>query len=231
MRFSVRASVRSCLIGSLAVSLLSLPVMARGASAVGMVVASDNALLSSATAARGADVYPGDVLLTQPDGSLRIASGSNQIYLLESTQATMSSQGKAVRATLGHGAIDFSGTPGRVEIETPLGVIRGAGGNQVAGQVRMISATTIQVSADEGNLLVSAIDGTTKTIAAGETFAASLDSAGGATDPGILGVGRPRKINWRRVAAAAIIGGGLTIATYELYDEFTESCSKRNCGH
>lgn len=231
MRFSVTASVRSYLIALLAASLLNLPVMAAGAPAVGMIVESDNAHLSSAAAARGADVYPGDTLDTQQNGSLRFAFGPNQMYLLASTEAIMSRDGNAVRANLHRGTIDFSGIPGQVEIETPLGVIRGDGTHQVFGEVAMFSATKIQVSAYQGDLLMLAADGTSKRIATGETFAANLDSGGSATDPGILGVGRPRKINWHRVAVAAVIGGGLTIATYEMYDEFTESCSKRNCGH
>jgi hypothetical protein len=227
---TVIASARACLIGFIATSLLNLPVMAAGVPSVGMVVSSENALLSHTLATRGAGVYPGDTLTTQPDGSLRFASGLNQMYLLESTQATMAREGNAVRAKMERGTINFSGTPGQFEIETPIGLIRGAGSDRAFGQVAMFSPTKIQVSAYEGELAVAGVDGTTKSIAAGETFVASLDSGGGPTDPGILGVGRPRKINWRRVAATAIIAGGSAFAAYEFYKEFTESCSKRNCG-
>lgn len=232
MRSRVICRVHSFLFGLLAASLFSIPVTAADSPVVATIVTSENATLSNTAAARGADVYPGDSLATGQDGSLRIASGPNQLYLLDSTDATISREGNAVRATMTAGTIDFSGTPGQVEIQTRLGVIRGDGTDRVFAQVAMISPTQFQISAYDGDLLVSAIDGTTKTIAAGETYAASIDS-NRATDPGIQGVGRPthRKINWRRVAAAAIVGGGTAIVTYELYNVFTESCSKINCGH
>jgi hypothetical protein len=230
LRPTVLAGARSCLIGFIAASLLNLPVVAAGAPSIGMIVAADNALLSSAAAQRGVDVYPGDTLTTRADGSLRLATGSSQLYLLSSTEATMQQNGNAVRAKMNRGTIDFSGAPGQFEVETPIGVIRGSGTNRAFGQVAILSPTKIQISAYTGELLVAGTDGQPKSIGAGETFVASLDPSGGPTDPGILGVGRPRKINWRRVAAAAIIGGGVAIASYFIYRETTESCSQINCG-
>jgi hypothetical protein len=230
VRSTVIAGARSCLIGILAATLLNLPVTAAGAPSVGMIVSSDDAMLSNAAATRGVDVYPGDTLTTLSDGSLRFASGPNQIYLLESSQAVMSRAGKAIRASVNHGTVDFSGTPGQLEIQTPLGIVRGTGNDRSYGQVAIYSPTEIKVSAYEGELLVADIDGNPKKIPAGETYIATLEPAGGPTDPGILGVGRPRKINWRRVAAAAVIFGGTALITYELYNEFTESCSQINCG-
>lgn len=230
MRSTVLAGARACLIGILAASLLNLPVMAAGAPSLGMIATSNDALLSSANATRGADVYPGDTLLTQPDGSLRLAVGSNQLYLLESTEATMLQNAGSVRAKLAYGTVNFSIQPGQLEVETPLGVIRNGSSNRAYGQVIMLSPTEMQVSAYEGTLLVAAADGASKSIAAGETFDASAVPFAGPTGPGIQGVGRPRKINWRRVAGAAIIAGGATVASYLLYNELTESCSKPNCG-
>jgi hypothetical protein len=230
VRSTVIASARSCLIGIFAATLLSLPVMATGAPSVGMIVASDGAQLSNAAATRGVDVYPGDTLATESGGYLRLAAGSSQMYVLGSTQATMLRNGNAVRAKLDRGTIEFSGAPGQLEIETPLGVIRGSGNDKAFGQVNMLSATKVEISAYEGQLSVAGVDGETKSIGAGETYIASLDPSGGSTDPGILGVGRPRRINWRRVVAAAIIVGGTTLAAYYLYNETTESCSKINCG-
>lgn len=230
MRPTVIASARSCLIGILAASLLSLPVMGAGTPPVGMIVATDSALLSNATATRGVDVYPGDTLTTQPDGFLRIAAGSSQMFVMGSTQATMSLDGHAVRAKMDRGTIQFSGLPGQLELETPVGVVRGGANDKAYGQVNILSPTKVEISAYQGQLQVAGIDGETKNIGAGETYIASLDPSGGATDPGILGVGRPRRINWRRVAAAAIIVGGASLAAYFLYDETTESCSQINCG-
>ncbi|MGA9883717.1 MAG: hypothetical protein WBQ34_08365 [Candidatus Acidiferrales bacterium] len=229
MRSTVLASARSFLIGSFALCLLSLPALGTGVPSLGIVVSTDDALISNAVAAQGVDVYPGDTLSTQGGGSLRLAAGSSQLFLMSSTEATMLREGSAVRANMERGTIDFSGAPGQLEVETPLGVIRGSGNSRAYGQVALLSPTKIQVSAYEGELLVAGADGVPKSIAAGETYIANLDPAGGPTGPGIQGVGRPRKINWHRVAAAAIIVGGAGLATYFIYHETTESCSRIDC--
>ncbi|MGH9740074.1 MAG: hypothetical protein ACRD4X_16050 [Candidatus Acidiferrales bacterium] len=231
MRSTVSASARSFLIGFLAFGLLSLPAMGTPTPSLGMVVSTDDALISSAAAVAGVDVYPGDTLSTQGDGSLRLAAGSSQLFLMPSTDAIMLRDGSAVRANMERGTIDFSGAPGQFEVETPLGVIRGSGSSRAYGQVALLSPTKIQVSAYQGELLVAGADGVPKSIAAGETYVASMDRAGGPTDPGILGVGRPRKINWHRVAAAAVIVGGAGLAAYFVYHETTESCHRRHCDH
>ncbi len=232
MRSTVIASARSCLIGFLAASLLNLPTMAAGAPAVGMIAETQNAFLSGAAAERGVDIYPGDTLTTQPGGSVRLAVGSSQMYLMSSTEATMEPDGTAVRAKMDRGTIDFSSAPGQIEIETPLGVVRGDGHSRTFGQVAVVNPTTIQVSAVEGNLLVAGVDGVTKNIAAGETYEASFEPAAGPDNgPPVQGVGGPRHIRWHRIIAAAIILGGSALVTYLLYREFTESCSKIDCGH
>lgn len=229
MRPTFLAGSRACLIGFLAASLLNLPVMAAGAPSLGMIVTSQDAQLSNATAKRGADVYTGDTLVTQPNGSLRLAIGSNQLYLLGSTQATMLRNSGAVRAKVAYGTVDFSAASGTFDVETPLGVIRGDGYGHSFGQVAVLSHQKIQISAYEGSLLMTAADGEAKTIAAGETYVASLEPFSGQAGPGIQGVGRPGKINWRRVAQVGVIVGGTAIASLFIYKEVTESCSQVNC--
>lgn len=206
--------------------------MAAGAPTVGMIAETQSALLSGATAERGVDVYPGDTLMTEPGGSLRLAAGSSQLYLLSATQTTMERDGGAVRAKMVQGTVDFSSAPGQLEIETALGVVRGDGDGRTFGQVAILDPTTIRVSAITGNLLVAGVDGVMKSIRAGETYEASFEPAAEpATGPPVQGVGGPHKIRWRRIIATAIIVGGTAIASYLLYDEFTESCSQINCGH
>jgi hypothetical protein len=229
---AVIAGARSGLIVLLATSLLNLPAMAAGTPTIGMIAETQSALLSGATAERGVDVYPGDTLMTEPGGSMRLAAGSSQLYLLSATQATLELDGRAIRAKMDHGAVDFSSAPGQFEVATPLGVVRGNGDGRTFAQVAILDPTTIRVSAITGNLLVAGADGVMKNIAAGETFEASFEPAGGPDNgPPVQGVGGPRKIRWRRIIATAIILGGTAITTYLLYDEFTESCSKIDCGH
>jgi hypothetical protein len=232
VRSTVIATARSCLIGLLAATLLNLPAMAAGAPTIGMIAETQSALLSGATAERGVDVYPGDTLMTEPGGSMRLAAESSQLYLMSATQATMERDAGAVRAKLDHGTVEFSSAPGQLEIETPLGVVRGNGDGRTFGEVMILDATTIRVSAITGDLLVAGVDGVTKNIRAGETFEASFEPAGGADNgPPVQGVGGPRKIHWHRIVATAIILGGAAVISYVLYNEFTESCSKIDCGH
>lgn len=231
MRSTVLAGARAGLIAILAVGLLNVPAMATGSPSLGMVVTTNDALLSNAAATRGAGVYPGDTLMTYSTGTMRLALGTSQLYLLESTQTTMlRGDSGAVRAKVDDGTVDFSMQPGQLEVATPLGVVRGSGTDRVFGQVAVLSPTMVQISAYTGNLLVAGADGVSKSIAPGETYEASLAPSSGPTQPGILGVGQPRRINWRRVKAVGIILGGAAIASYFLYDETTESCSKPNCG-
>lgn len=230
MRPTFLAGSRACLIGILAASLLNLPIMAAGTPSLGMIVASQDAQLSNARAKRGADVYTGDTLVTEPNGSLRLAIGSSQLYLLGSTQTTILRNSGAVRAKVDHGTVDFSAAPRVFDVETPLGVVRGDGSVRSFGQVAVLSPKKIQISAYEGSLLMTSADGEAKSIAAGETYVATLEPFAGPTGPGIAGVGRPGKINWRRVAQVGVIVGGTAIASLFIYREVTESCSQVNCG-
>ncbi len=144
----------------------------------------------------------------------------------------MERDGGVIRANVDRGTVDFSSVSGQIEIETPLGVVRGGGNGRAFGQVAILDPTTIRVSAIGGNLLVAGADGVTKSIPAGETFEASLEPAGGPDNgPPVQGVGGRRKIRWRRIIATAIVVGGAAVVTYLLYNEFTESCSKIDCGH
>jgi hypothetical protein len=231
VRSTVTASARSCLIGLLAATLLNLPTMAAGAPTVGMIAETQDGLLSGSTAARGVDVYSGDTLMTQPDGSMRLAAGSGQIYLMSATQATMERDGSIIRTKLDRGTVDFSSATGKLEIETPLGVVRGDSTSRTFGQVAILDPTTIRVRAITGNLIVAGADGVMKNIPAGETFEASFEPAGGPDNgPPVQGVGGRRRIRWRRIIATAVIIGGTALVTGLLYEEFTESCSKINCG-
>lgn len=232
MRFTVVASARLCLISFLAAGLLNIPAMAAGAPTIGTIVETQSALLSGTAAARGVDVYPGDTLVTQSDGSLRFASGASQLYLMSETEVTMEREGGALGAKVDRGTVAFSSAPGKLDIETPLGLVHGDSNGRTFGEVAVLDQTTIRVSAITGNLLVAGADGIGKTIPAGETFEASLEPAGGPdAGPPVQGVGGPRRIRWRRIIATAVIVGGTALVSYLLYNEFTESCSKIDCGH
>lgn len=227
VRSIVLASARSCLLAFLIAGLLNLPVTAASARPLGMVVLAENARLDNASAARGADLYPGDALATDPGGSLRLQIGASQVYLLASTAATLLQQENKVQAKVDHGTLGFSlPAPGQLEIGTPLGVIRAANGQRVLGQVVVLSPTRMQVSAYEGTLVVAANAGPEKTIAPGETYEATLvaDASPAALPQSSAGVGS-EGINWKRVAAVLIPTGAAAITAAILWHELTESCT------
>ena len=220
------SSVRACLVALLMAGLIHLPVAAASGKPLGMVVTAANARLDNAKAAIGADVYSGDRLNTDQDGSLRLRVGPSQVYLLSSSSAALEPLGGKVRAKVERGTLGFSTTsPDQFEIGTPLGVIRGASGQRVFGQVAVLNASSMRVSAFEGTLLVEARNGDVKTIEQGQTYEATLvanSEPGAAQGPsGVGGSG----INWRRVVVVGIFVGGAATAAAILWHEATESCS------
>ncbi|MBZ5695648.1 MAG: hypothetical protein LAN36_09840 [Acidobacteriia bacterium] len=231
MRPIVLSTARACLVAFLSIGLMNLPVMAASEKPLGMVVTAANARLDNAKAAIGADVYSGDTLSTDQDGSLRLKVGLSQVYMLSSSSATLEPLGSKVRANVERGSLGFSTTaPDQIEIGTPLGVIRGANGQRVFGQVAMLDASSMRISAYEGTLVVEASNGEMKMIEQGQTYEATLvanSEPGGAQGPS--GVGRPG-INWKRVVVVAAFVGGAATAAAILWHEATESCTvPSNC--
>jgi len=230
LRPIVLSGARACLVAFVSIGLLDLPVMAASEKPLGMVVTSTDARLDNASATIGANVYSGDTLNTEESGSLRLKVGAGQVYLLASSAATLAPVGNKVRAKVERGTIGFSTTvPDQLEIGTPLGVIRGANGQRVFGQVAVLNASTMRVSAYQGTLLVEAANGDVKAIAEGETYEATLASALPGPQPqnraGVGGTG----INWKRVGeVAAFVGGAATVAAIA-WEEATESCSQPSC--
>jgi hypothetical protein len=229
VRSNILSGARSCLIAFVVVGMLNLPVMAASSKPLGMVVSADHASLDNAKAAIGADIYSGDALATDAGGSLRLKIGAGQVYLLSSSSATLVPQDGKTQAKVAHGTLDFSTTsPEQLEIGTPLGVIRGADSQRVFGQVAVLSPTKMQISAYEGTLLVTALNGEQKTIQQGETFEATVaapEPGGGQNQAGVGGTG----INWKHVATVAIIGGVLGGTALALWITQSESCSNPPC--
>ena len=206
MRSIVLAGARSCLIGLLIGGLLSLPAMGATSRAVGMVVVADHAHLGSAGAASGADVFPGDYLDTESGGTLRLKVGAGQMYLLSSSATVLVQEDEKVVAHLQHGTIGFSTrAPTEMAIQTPVGRVTGVDGKQVFGQVSLLAAGKIQISAYEGSLIFEANNGRQKTIGAGETYEALADSAGGGTPQSGVQGGGPGPYGLAAAGAVAVL--------------------------
>ncbi|HKV04931.1 MAG TPA: hypothetical protein VJO53_07480 [Candidatus Acidoferrales bacterium] len=220
MRSIVLAGARSCLIAILAAGLLNLPAMAAAEKPLGVVVSADHASLDNAKAAMGADVYFGDAIATETNGSLRLKVGSGQVYLLASSSATLAPQDNRVRAKVERGTMGFSTpSPDQLEIETPLGVVRGANHQSIFGQVTVLSSTKIRVSSYQGTLLVDTGNGLEKTIEQGQTYEASLAAGpapGGAQNSAGVGGSGP---NWKHIAEVGATIGTVAILACALTPE------------
>ena len=108
---------------------------------VGMVVLAENAHLSGVTANIGADVFAGDVLHTDPGGNLRMKFGATQLYLNSASAATIGQEAPPLRVSLTQGTLGFSSNAAdQFEIETPVGIVRGADGQRAFGEVTILRA-------------------------------------------------------------------------------------------
>lgn len=155
MRFTIIANIKACLVLMIAASLLNLPARAADNPALGTVVTAKDAHLSNAAAVTGSNLYAGDTLGTDADGSLRLQVGTTQVYLLGSSSAVLGQQQGKVRAQLKAGTLGFSAAnPDEFEIDTPLGLVHGASGARAFGQVSMVGPNHAIISAYEGTLIL-----------------------------------------------------------------------------
>jgi len=224
----VRCGARSILVAVLIGGLLNFSNIAASEKPLGMVVESQHARLDNANAVAGVDVYSGDTFATDAEGSLRLKLGGSQIYLLASSSAKLLQQEDKVRASVKQGTLGFSTTtPGQIEIDTPLGTIHGANGERMHGQVVVLGADRMTVSAYQGTLVVSAND-QEQIVRPGQSYAVSFApeaAAGGQAPQGGVKPG----VDKRRLAFMLIAIGGGAAAAGILWHVATESCSGLSC--
>lgn len=223
----VRCGARSILVGVLIGGLLNLSNIAASEKPLGMVVASQHARLDNANAVAGADVFAGDTFATDVEGSLRLKLGGSQIYLLASSSATLMRQEDKLRASVKHGTLGFSTTPGQIEIETPLATIRGVNGGRMYGQVVVLGADKMMVSAYQGALVVSAND-QEQIVKPGQSYVVSFAAAAGAGGQAPEGAVKPGVNTKKLVFMLVAIGAGGAAVAF-LWHESTESCSAMSC--
>jgi hypothetical protein len=228
---------RSSLIALVISGLIGLPTMGANSLPLATVVTAESARLANADAVPGADVYYDDDLLTTGGGSLRLAVGASQVYLLENSEAVLRKNQGQVEARMYRGTLGFStSAPDNLAVETPFGVVRGAPGSHVLGQISLLPSpkTTeekIEITSYQGTLLVVDGAGVSKTIEEGQSYIGTMASdagGGGSKDAKVQGVGG-QGVNWKRVLDVAIpimAVGGTAIA---LYVTGSESCPQPNC--
>lgn len=216
MHPAVRHTVIALVVGG----MLYMPAMAASQKPLGLVVQSQLAHLDSADAAVGTTVYAGDALETQEGGTLRLKLGLSQLYFLSSTSATFAQNSDTARLDMTRGAVGISSvSPDRIELETPLGIVRAEKGASAVGQVRITGPQEMTVSAYRGNLVIDR-DGEEHTVEAGKSYDVTLEANAGA----VPADGKFVSVKNKHLALKVIIIVAEGVTAYLLWQEWSESC-------
>lgn len=230
----MRRIARYCLVVVLVTGLLDIPGFAANEKALGLVLQAQEASLDNAKLAIGTSVYAGDTVETDTGGTLRLKMGTNQLYLLASSAATLAQNAAIVHAVVGHGTVGFSSTGSdKIELEIPEGILRAADGQPAYGQATILSPQEVVISAYRGTLVLDN-DGELHTIPAGKSYRVTMEPEPAVTPAAQNAEGVTRNDNAqtihprrrRRLIFALIMLGATTIATYAIWQELNESPSK-----
>jgi hypothetical protein len=228
----VRSVARLCLVVLLVSSLLDLPAFAAAVEKpLGMVVQAREAQLDNAKLQVGTSIYRGDTVVTDAGGGLRLKLGGSQLYLLADSTATLAQNATAIHATVARGTVGFSSTGADdIELEIPQGILRAADGQPAYGQVTILSAQEVVISAFREALVLDN-DGELHTIPAGKNYRVTMefDQADQQTPPASAGgdnpIIQPRKRRRRKLAFYLIFTGAMAGLTYGIWQELSESPS------
>ena len=188
MRVKFWNGIRNTVIGLVISGLAGLPALAAGARPLGVVVTADKAHLSGATASIGADVFTGELLETEPNGTLRLKFGATQLYLNPASNVVLGQDANPLRVILNKGTVGFSSNvANQFEVQTPVGMVRSADGQRAFGEVTVVGPNKILVAAYHGSLVVSGA-GIERTITEGNAYNVTLspdpEPAGADPSPG-----------------------------------------------
>jgi hypothetical protein len=213
----------------LAASLLDLPAFAAAEKPLGMVIQAQEAHLDNAKLAVGTSIYRGDTVVTATGGALRLKLGGSQLYLLADSTATLAQNTVAIHAVVTRGTVGFfSNGADNVELEIPQGILRAADGQPAYGQVTIMSAQEVVISAYRGALVLDN-DGELHTIPAGKNYRVTMDfdqaeqQASPASTGGDNPIIQPRKRRRRKLAFYLIFTGAVAGMSYVIWDNLDES--------
>ena len=114
--------------------------------------------------------------------------GATQLYLNSGQCGTIGQEGPPLRVALTQGTLGFSSNAGdQFEIDTPVGIVRGADGQRAFGEVTILGPRTILVAAYHGSLVVAG-SGVQRTIPEGDSYNVTFvpDAAPGGAEPSAL---------------------------------------------
>jgi hypothetical protein len=227
----VRGLFRSSLIAAVIATLTCAPLFAyasedSSSQPSATVTQANAATLDHAAAAVGTTVFPGDTLQTDPTGSLRLRSREAQLYMLSDSIANLEkSDAGLLRATLTRGTVGFaSGGNDLVEIDTADATIHSRSGVPSHGRITVVRPGELLVSSIHGPFDIT-VDGTTQTIADGQSYRALISEAKDPFTAGGQGV-QPTVRSHRRVLELILLGAGIALAIglgFYINHELTES--------
>jgi hypothetical protein len=182
-------------------------------------------------AALGANVYAGDALSTNDNGTLRLRVGAGQLFMLASSDASMTQDHARVDMLIRTGTAGFSATNADpLEIDTPVGTLRPAGSARSFGQVTINSPRQVIITSYEGSLLLTR-NGEERTIEAGKSYrvsvAAPAPSAAPSPSPQTPS-GAGTSGSGGQLLFDGLVVGGSAVAGYVLWTIFCESQSNPN---
>jgi hypothetical protein len=207
------------------VTLLSVAVTIAADVPTGVVSDAVLAHVDGADAAPGANVYAGDALNTYAGGTLRMRVGSGQLFLLASSQASVTQDHGRIDMLMKEGTAGFSATiDDPLEIDTPVGTLRPANDKHAFGQVTITGARQIIVTSYEGTLSLSH-NGEERLIEAGKSYRVTLASEPSAPPDPQRRQGAGAGNNHHQLVFDAIIIGGTAAIGYAVWHVLCESPS------
>lgn len=158
------------------IALLGVAVAMAADVPTGVVSSAVQAHVDGADAALGANVYAGDALNTYAGGTLRMRVGSGQLFMLASSEASVTQDHGRIDMLMKSGTAGLSGTiDDPLEIDTPVGTVRPANDKHAFGQVTITGARQIIVTAYDGTLSLTH-NGEERMIEAGKSYRVTLAS-------------------------------------------------------
>jgi hypothetical protein len=175
---------------------------------LGILTLAFDARLNNAAAFAGLSIFEGEELATGKQGRLAARVGRVTLAFAGETEATLHRIGElGAHVDLGRGTISVTSPENaRVEVHADDALLRSETGGMTQVQIKILSATEIEVTLRRGNLDFWYCEESRKLLE-GQTYRIYLDSS--ADVPGISG-GSVHKVGHQQKVTAYIVEGGGT---------------------
>jgi hypothetical protein len=217
----MRHTLRGVLAGLLAGSLASLPAMAAPNRAMGFVLQAQGAQLDGSPAVNGTNLFAGDVLGTNPRGTLRMQIAGNQFYLLGSSAATLTEETSTAIASLTTGTAGFVSTQRTaVQIRALDVIVRPKAAVETRAQVTVNGPAELLVQSFHGALELE-LDGRVYHMPSGTSYRVQVQSQDQV--PQSMDAKNHPPMNQRKLIFLVFAGVGALAGGVYIYTELNES--------